>query len=146
MRSEKLFILIFVIPLFLSCTKGEKQTNYLILLNIKEIFLDGNSFQFNPVKTLTLKPNSDAIEKVSLDGERNVGVKYFLSEQVDPEGIELVHNAVFYEFVNGNWKPITELDHREPAKLDPNTYWRITTTVDGIQRFSVTFDYTITTR
>ncbi len=146
MRSEKLLLLIFVSLPFLSCTNGERQTNYSIVLNVREILLDGKSFQFNPVKTLTLIPNSDSIEKISLEGDRNVGVKYFLSEQVDPEGRKLVHNAVFYEFINGSWTLLTELNHREPAKLDPNTYWRIATTVNGIQRFSVEFDYTITTR
>jgi hypothetical protein len=146
MQSKKLLLLIFICLPFLSCTNGETQTKYSVVFNIREILLDGKSFQFSPVKTLALEPNSDQIEEVFLDRDRKVGVKYVLSEQVDPEGRKLVHNAVFYEFIYGSWTPLTELDHREPAKFEPKTHWRIATTVDDIQRFSVDFDYTISAR
>lgn len=146
MRIQRLVLLIFISLAFLASRDGEKQGSYTVVLNIKEISLNGKSFPFNPVRTLTLIPNSDTITMIPLEADRNVGVTYFLSEQLGVDGSKLMHNAVFYELVNDGWKPLTEVDHLEPAKTNPNTNWRITTSVDGIQKFAVEFDYTITPR
>jgi len=142
----KFLLLFFFLVSLLSCGQRRLDNNFQISFDLREISFDGNVEKFNPTRRVIIEPNSADITELSFGSGKVLGVRYTLAEDVREDDKTLFHNAIFYEWVEGNWLPLTEVNHRETAKVNETTNWRIVTTVDGSERLMVDFDYLLTKR
>ena len=131
----------FCLISILSCGQNRLDDDFQISFDLREISFDGNVEKFNPIKRIVIKPNSVDIIELPFGSDKILGARYILTKDLGGDDKTLFHNAIFYEWVEDNWRPITEVNHREPAKVNQSKNWRIVTTVDGNERFMIDFDY-----
>lgn len=127
----------------ISCgtTNENSAPEYRAELKIKTVYFYGDTIQFESPQVVQVKPNSDVITEIELGNGVRFGVKYFVSEMKTGSDIKLMHNAVFFEEVQGNWNNFNGVEHREPFNLNEEKAWGIGVGNDGETYFKIDFSY-----
>lgn len=142
----KHFIPLLSFVVIFSCDVSTKDNSsaYVAELKIKKINFYGDTIRFDPPQVVTITPNTDEIVPIRLGNGSEFGVRYFVSEMSTGSDQKLMHNAAFFEKVNGNWSNLNSLDHREVLNLNEEKDWGIGVGDNGEQYFTIDFSYKVT--
>ena len=141
MKHRLLLLFLFCVPTFGAICQTTPKLDYLFTLDVQSVLVEGKPVQLHLPMRVRVVPNVEEIIQLQVGGDVVLGVRYLLWEYVDDSKTKLLHNLVFYEFANNGWQPITEVNHREPARLDEVTHWGIASSVNEKEVFSIAFDY-----
>jgi hypothetical protein len=142
---KNLLLAILLATLFACNSKSdqEKTKTFNVELNINKVVYYGDTINFNTPQNVMVKPNSGDISLIELGTGTPFGVQYFVSELITGSEKQLLHNAVFFEQVDGKWINFNGLDHREKFKLNEETPWVIGVSNEGDTYFNIDFTYKV---
>lgn len=141
----KNLVLFLIVLSLISCnaSREKKVAEYSVELKIKSVKFYSNTIRFEPPQVVQVKPNSDEITEIELGNGTRFGVKYYVSELKTGSDIKLMHNAAFFDEVQGDWRNINAIEHREPFNLNEEKDWGIGVSNEGEAYFKIDFSYRV---
>ena len=142
----KNIVLFLTLVCLISCNtnKSDEVADYTVEMKIKSINYYGDTISFEPPQIIQIKPNADEITEIYLGNGTRFGAKYYVSELRTGTETKLMHNAAFFNEVEGEWHNLNSIEHRHPFNLNEEKEWGIGVSNDGDTYFKIVFLYKVT--